>query len=649
MMSGQDDGKKERALATEELLLTPSHSPSPFPLRALILGGLLVTVNCYWMMIAEYRWYFVLSLNPLFVTPVVFLVGLTILNLLLRRIIPQWSFSAYELLIIYIMLVLSCTIATHDFLINLFGIVGWPYWFATAHNRWEDIMFPHLPNHLLINDKDALSGFFQGGKALSFAYLRSWIGPLGWWFLFVSVTYLVLFCLTLLCYKPWVEQSRLSFPVVRLPQEVLSSPKSFFVSRLLWLGFFLSSFGDLWNGLSQIYPSIPSFRLRARFHSFPDLPWSYLSGITTSLYPFAIGLSYFVQLDVLLSCWFFYLLARFQPILGWWVGWTNIPGFPFLTEQGIGGWMGYGVLLVYSLFRRHQRAWQDALPTGCSNNLGVGLSLSLGLASLVLFWWKSGGGLLWSAIFVISYFLVSIAITRVRAEAGGQHTVWEPEPMRIVRLVNSQRLGSKTLVVAALSHWFWRLNRSHFMPSLLEAFRLGRFFNGSPSLLTLPSFLSIAIALPTTAAAILHISYREGALTKCIGFPRWCGSEAFHLFLHDALTNGWSFDARRWLAVSAGILSVSLFSALSQRLPWFPFSPLGYCIGISTPGLIWLWFPIMITWAAKGLILRYGGNRLYHQLQPFFFGLILGDYTAGALWSLAGALWRLPNAYQIFH
>lgn len=27
----------------------------------------------------------------------------------------------------------------------------------------------------------------------------------------------------------------------------------------------------------------------------------------------------------------------------------------------------------------------------------------------------------------------------------------------------------------------------------------------------------------------------------------------------------------------------------------------------------------------------------------------LGDHTAGAIWSLGGATWQLPNAYQIFH
>jgi hypothetical protein len=47
-----------------------------------------------------------------------------------------------------------------------------------------------------------------------------------------------------------------------------------------------------------------------------------------------------------------------------------------------------------------------------------------------------------------------------------------------------------------------------------------------------------------------------------------------------------------------------------------------------------LWFPILLGWAAKRTIIRYGGLRLYREALPFFIGLIIGDYAISSL--LAG-------------
>ena len=63
--------------------------------------------------------------------------------------------------------------------------------------------------------------------------------------------------------------------------------------------------------------------------------------------------------------------------------------------------------------------------------------------------------------------------------------------------------------------------------------------------------------------------------------------------------------------------------------------------------MAWLWFPCLLMWVIKGLVLRYGGLRLYRQWMPFFLGLILGDYLAGALWAILGAVLDI-KIYRIF-
>jgi hypothetical protein len=155
-----------------------------------------------------------------------------------------------------------------------------------------------------------------------------------------------------------------------------------------------------------------------------------------------------------------------------------------------------------------------------------------------------------------------------------------------------------------------------------------------------------AIGLATVVGmwACLHVCYTEGGLAKCQGFGVWTGTESYD-WLNMALTQGFEPEARRWGAVLGAAGFTALLYSLRSRFPWFPFHPLGYCIG---PGLIWLWFPFLLAWLAKLLILRYGGLRVYHRALPFFLGLVLGDYVVAALWSLVSVLWHIPT-YQLFH
>ena len=48
-------------------------------------------------------------------------------------------------------------------------------------------------------------------------------------------------------------------------------------------------------------------------NSFTDRPWSAIRGTRISVYPFAVGLAFFLPLNLSFSCWFFFVvrLAEF--------------------------------------------------------------------------------------------------------------------------------------------------------------------------------------------------------------------------------------------------------------------------------------------------------------------------------------------------
>jgi hypothetical protein len=46
------------------------------------------------------------------------------------------------------------------------------------------------------------------------------------------------------------------------------------------------------------------------------------------------------------------------------------------------------------------------------------------------------------------------------------------------------------------------------------------------------------------------------------------------------------------------------------------------------------WVSLFVGWLAKGLILRYGGARLYRSARPFFLGLVMGEVFSGVFWAI---------------
>ena len=60
-----------------------------------------------------------------------------------------------------------------------------------------------------------------------------------------------------------------------------------------------------------------------------------------------------------------------------------------------------------------------------------------------------------------------------------------------------------------------------------------------------------------------------------------------------------------------------------------------------------LWMPLLVAWAVKSTLLRYGGMRMYQASLPFFYGLILGQFIPGSLLNIWGIFTNTPT-YQFW-
>ena len=134
-----------------------------------------------------------------------------------------------------------------------------------------------------------------------------------------------------------------------------------------------------------------------------------------------IGLAFFLPLDLSFSCWFIFLLRSVQRVIGYALGTRH---YPALNDQASGSWIALFFIAVW-VTRSHLIAVTRKI-VGLETELSdskepmpyrwafIGLIGSLALIGIFV---NLAGMNLWTAsIFFGLYFVLSIAITRVRAE-----------------------------------------------------------------------------------------------------------------------------------------------------------------------------------------------------------------------------------------
>ncbi|KPJ62196.1 hypothetical protein AMK68_05220 [candidate division KD3-62 bacterium DG_56] len=263
-------------------------------------------------------------------------------------------------------------------------------------------------------------------------------------------------------------------------------------------------------------------------------------------------------------------------------------------------------------------------------------------------WSKLAGmSVLPAFLFLAIYLLLSIAMTRVRAELGAPHEIYYVNPQSImVTTLGTSFLGPHNLTIMSAFYWFHRCYRNHPMPNQLEAFKMAEVTGINGRRLVGAMALATVFSLLVVYWANLDLCYRDGALAKCRGFKWWAGEEGFGRLLMPWITRGQSVREARRVAMCAGAGMVFLLKFLRTKYTWWMFHPAGYALGVSY-AMEYFWFAVLISWLAKWVLIRLGGMKVHRAAIPFFLGLILGDYTAGSLWAIWGPAAGFLN-YKLF-
>jgi hypothetical protein len=621
-------------------------------LRALLIVLIFLPINSYWIIQTELVHY---SSHPttlsLFFNVILFIFFLIGVNLLISKFLPRYAFSQQELLTIYILLSIGSSMSGHDMVQVLAPMLGHAFRFATPENEWRELFWQYLPKGLTIRNTKALEGLYSGGSTIyKSEHIRVWLNSILRWTVFYFALTWVMLCINVVVRKRWTENEKLTYPVIQLPVEMTQeSGKTLFSNRLLWLGFAIAGGISFVNGLHFIFPSVPEIHVRHYnlVEFFPEKPWNAIGRTRLTLYPFAIGMGYFMPLELSFSCWFFYWVGKGEMILGSVMGWRSLPGFPYMSEQALGGTLGIVVVAIWAgrqylagVFR--QAIGRNALreedePMKYRTAL---LGVIMGMALLFIFCLSAGMSAWVIVLFFGLYMALSLGLTRIRAELGPPIVslwVWgegSTDPgQKIVSFLGTRRLGPSDLTNLTLLFWFNRDQRCHPMPHQLEGFEIARRTRIKSSSLVFPMMLLAVLSSLTAFWAYLHVYYRLG-----IG-----GGFAWEPFnrLQSWLTLSQPSDYPALGFTGFSFLFTLFIMFMRRRFLWWPFHPVGYVLS-GTWSVDNIWMPLFISWTAKMILTKYGGIRMYRRAVPFFAGLILGQFIVGGLWSLLGALLNLP-------
>ena len=622
--------------------------------KSLLLAFVLIPFNIWWLIELE-----VVRVGyPTIIHPqanVIFIVfWLLLIGYALHKLSPRLGISQQELLTVHFMLCIVSCLCSWDMLQILMPIMSYPFRFATPENDWRNLFWRNIPEWLTVSDEKTLLGYYEGGSSLyTLHYLKAWLAPVIAWSSFIFVLMVVLLCINTLLRIQWTEHERLSYPLTQLPLEMTNPRLRFFRNRLMWIGFSIAALISIVNLLNSIYPIIPYIPVKRQGIG---------GGIRVSFYPFVIGMSFMMPQDLLFSCWAFYWLYKIELMIGDMMGWRNLPRFPYAAEQGFGVYMG---LLIFALWigRSHFIGLLRHLFTSSRSRFQLAdsrepmpyrlavIGIVFGIIFLTVFSYKAGMSLWVIPIFFGIYFLLSIMITRLRAELGfivhghGYRPGIDPHTM-IVTGFGTWQLSTNTLTVFSMYIFFNRAYWVNPMPEHLEAFKMSERRNINLRHTAIAILLAAAIGLVVSFWFLLDSFYRHGHDSAHFHpHSLWYGRMAYGQ-LENWLNYPREADGPALAFMGGGFGLTAVLMFLRTRFLWWPLHPLGYVTADSW-GMFNLWSCIFVAWVIKTIILRYGGLGSYRRAVPFFLGVALGDYIVGFIWSILSILTNTP-LYNFF-
>lgn len=576
------------------------------------------------------------------------------LNPLLRRLFHR-EIPRRHALLLYAVLLLVAVLPSCQFAQWLPSVVTGPFYFGTPENKWLSLT-KYTPKWWIPRNKEVIAWFYEGlppGKHIPWL---EWARPFLAFSPMVLAFYFTFLCLSFLLQKHWIENEKLSFPLVQLPLEITSEGAALFKNRLLWLGALIPITVHFINGLSYRFPFIPSIPLRGIQLGvyFPNRPWNAINPFFIDIHFCLIGFAFLASRDVPFSIWFFFLLFKLESVIGASLGWT--PGwedrslrstsFPYIEAQAVGGMLALVGMGLWGARRHLKEVWRIAWSAGrdrSDEDKGLyrlsflGLFLGFGF----LFLWGLYAGLSPWLSFLVFFLsiLFALGVHRMMAE-GGVNFLWAAQSSTnyLIFALEGGRILSvrEWLVLLSLPYFVWHF-KGPVGPQSFEAFKISHEAKLDKRKLFSLFPLCALLAMSIGYFYVIYITHTKGGgVALCDYRFVHVGQRPFtELVSVTDHPEKISFVRILTMFISFGF-TIFLF-VMRWNYLWWRFHPIGY-----VTSTIWathyMWFSLLLGSFFNFIITKVGGLKLYRKARLFFLGLILGDFIMLGFWLLVDAI-----------
>lgn len=625
-------------------------------LRAVVLGSVIALV---FALVIPYNDAFLLNTyiagNHFPVGAVFVLVILTLgVNSLLRWWAPRVAFSKQELLVVWCLVWIPSGLPSSGLGRYLFPQMVGPFYYAQGNPLWSEVLFPLIPDWL-VPTKDAASPvvkhFYElqpGGAAVPWG---AWARPLLWWFLLCGFLYLMMYGLSAILRKQWVEHERLSYPLVQLPLEMCETGATgepvhpFYRDRLVWIGFLVPVVIRMLEGLSVFYPEVPKFPMTFWIRDLlARPPWSYATPWALNIYPMVIGFCFLISLEISFSMWFFFVFFQLELIVGGSIGEPLGGGYSdFGINQQSGAFFAFTVFLLWQA-RGHlaatvRAAWQggSARDDGETARWAVG-ALVVGFLGAMLWYCAAGTKPIMACLAILIFLSIILVMSRIVTQGGIPFVQQALYPsLTLNSLFGAAGVGAQSIAVLNMSDLILAHDLRELMtPNLMNSLKISTEARIPHNKLLLASVLPVALVLVAMSWSNLKLAYGKGASNlerygkqSC---PQWSSNRVVNWIRGGGKTK-WTDVA--YMGLGAGLLT--FFSLMKAVFPWFPVHPLGLLMA-NTYATTCIFFSIFLAWLIKLLVLRYGGAGGYRRGRSFFLGVVLGESVMAGIWIIVGLI-----------
>ena len=593
------------------------------------------------------------------------------------RFSSSWL-TARELIFIWILMVIASGIAytglARTFFINLTA----PYQFASAGNRWQEVIQPLLPQAWYPDDQGAIELLYnglEGGRQLTWwqVFLKipwgCWLPPLLTWAGFILLCYWVMLCLVNIFSQQWIANEKMNFPLLRVPQlmeEALAEKRlgRFFANRFLIVGLLVTLLLHLVNGLHFYFPALP--QIPTLILAGPYFPkhglFSGFHKLKIYIYPAFIGFAFLTSRQISFSFWFFYLLGGLifglLSVLGY-----NIPGAalgvtfgPTLSRpeetQIIGAYAVFFLFILW-LARHHllevarlcfSRGVKETSEVDWFSERLAGWGFWVGTGLLVFWCHQFGMQLKVTLLLLGAFFFVLLVSSKIICQGGIAYFTLAVAPTDgLLALFGSRFFSNLGLLMAAVMQKVLFVDlRESMMPSLVHGAKVSETIRNKRLIIT-GIIIVIVAGVLVSFVAMLALCHKYGIRELQLD---WATRTTLAVYDNVQRLVEAPGEPRRWVlifsAVGAAIMLVLV--VLYQRFYWWPIHPIGYLTTYSSAMRI-LWFSFLVGWICNHLSLRYGGVALFKKVRFIFIGLIIGDLLMGGSWALVGLF--TTASYQV--